>query len=157
MPAADAAVKAAPANKTGNATAPVTAVKEQEEMPTHHWGADVKYSDQLSNGDVDDDKEVEDEDDPRDHIVDDNGFVNQTPRAVSAEWSTKLQTKDEGNNYEESPPTWGADVKYSDQLANGDKDDDKQVEDEDDVNDDITDDNGFTNQFKGNGNLAQKQ
>jgi hypothetical protein len=41
------------------------------------WGADVKYSDQLANGDLDDDKEIEDEDDPNDMICDDNGFVNQ--------------------------------------------------------------------------------
>jgi hypothetical protein len=41
------------------------------------WGSDVKYSDQIANGDEDDDKELEDEDDPEDIIVDDNGFVNQ--------------------------------------------------------------------------------
>jgi hypothetical protein len=37
----------------------------------------VKYSDTIANGDKDDDKEIEDEDDPRDMIVDDDGFVNQ--------------------------------------------------------------------------------
>jgi len=42
---------------------------------------------------------------------------------------------------------WNADVRYSDQIANGDGDDDKEVEDEDDFNDDIVDDNGFVNQF----------
>jgi len=31
----------------------------------------------LANGDIDDDRELEDEDDPRDLIVDDNGFVGQ--------------------------------------------------------------------------------
>ena len=41
------------------------------------WGPDVKYSDQLANGDIDDDKELEDEDDPNDLIADDNGFVHQ--------------------------------------------------------------------------------
>lgn len=41
------------------------------------WGTDVRYSDQLANGDDADDKELEDEDDPRDIIVDDDGFVNQ--------------------------------------------------------------------------------
>jgi len=40
---------------------------------------------------------------------------------------------------------WGRHVKYSDQIANGDKDDDKELEDEDDFEDDIADDNGFTN------------
>lgn len=43
---------------------------------------------------------------------------------------------------------WGPDTKYSEQLANGDKDDDKQIENEDDPDDPIADDEGFTNQFK---------
>ena len=47
-------------------------------LPFHEtWGPEVQYSNQLANGDADDDKEVEDEDDPRDIIVDDDGFVNQ--------------------------------------------------------------------------------
>ena len=33
--------------------------------------------------------------------------------------------------------------KPSDEVANGDRDDDKELEDENDVNDDIVDDNGF--------------
>jgi len=41
------------------------------------WGAAVKYSNTLANGDLDDDRELEDEDDPRDFIADDDGFVNQ--------------------------------------------------------------------------------
>jgi len=40
------------------------------------WGPEVKYSDQVANGDQDDDKELQDEDDPRDPIVNDDGFVN---------------------------------------------------------------------------------
>jgi len=34
---------------------------------------------------------------------------------------------------------------YSNELANGDKSDDKELEDVDDVNDNIADDNGFVN------------
>jgi len=41
------------------------------------WGAEVPYSNQLANGDADDNKELEDEEDPREMIVDDDGFVNQ--------------------------------------------------------------------------------
>jgi hypothetical protein len=41
------------------------------------WGSEVKYSDQIANGNADDDKELEDEDDPEDIIADDNGFVHQ--------------------------------------------------------------------------------
>lgn len=40
------------------------------------YGSDVLYSDQLANGDDADDKELEDEDDPRDIIVDDDGFTH---------------------------------------------------------------------------------
>jgi len=99
------------------------------------WGSEVKYSDQLANGDADDDKELEDEDDPEDMICDDNGFVRQWPNAVQLE------------NDDEDSPTWDASVKYSDQLANGDKADDKELEDEDDPNDLIADDNGFVRQW----------
>jgi hypothetical protein len=53
------------------------------------WAHNVKYSDQVANGDEDDDKELEDEADPRDVIVDDDGFVNQfqhNPEKL-AEWA----------------------------------------------------------------------
>lgn len=36
----------------------------------------------------------------------------------------------------------------SDEVANGDSSENKQLEDEDDSQDDIVDDNGFTNQYK---------
>ena len=39
----------------------------------------------------------------------------------------------------------------SNEVANGDSAEDKQVEDEDDPDDDIVDDNGFVNSFKSNG------
>jgi len=44
---------------------------------------------------------------------------------------------------------------YSNELANGDKSDDKELEDQDDPNDDIVDNNGFVNQFKRHGDIAQ--
>jgi hypothetical protein len=62
------------------ATKPMTQAEADEKANEERrtiWGPHVPYSNQLSNGDRDDDKEVEDEDDPRDLIVDDNGFVNQ--------------------------------------------------------------------------------
>ena len=52
--------------------------------------------------------------------------------------------KDEGRK-----PLWGSEVKYSDQIANGDADDDKEVQDEDDHSDIIADDNGFVKQYLG--------
>lgn len=33
-------------------------------------------SDEVANGDVSENKELEDQDDPEDEITDDNGFVN---------------------------------------------------------------------------------
>jgi len=43
---------------------------------------------------------------------------------------------------------------YSNELANGDRSDDKELEDQDDPNDDIVDNNGFVNQFKRHGDIA---
>jgi len=37
-------------------------------------------SDEVANGDVSENKELEDQDDPEDEIVDNNGFVNQWKR-----------------------------------------------------------------------------
>ena len=35
----------------------------------------VRFSDQISNGDLDDDKQLEDERDNIDHVVDENGYT----------------------------------------------------------------------------------
>ena len=43
----------------------------------------------------------------------------------------------------------------SNEVANGDKSEDKELEDQDDVNDDIADNNGFVNQWKNTGDIAQ--
>ena len=79
-------------------------------------------SDELCDGDRDDDRELEDEEDPEDPIVEDRGFSHL--------W---VQTKDQDDDT----------AKYSDQLANGDRDDDKEIEDVNDPEDMITDDHGF--------------
>lgn len=122
------------------------------------WGPHVKYSDQIANGNAADDKELEDEDDLADPIVDDNGFVNKwkIDKAHVKEWGRrkdihqnhslvqhKLKSKAKGK-----APLWGPDVKYSDQIANGDADDDKELEDSEDPDDDIVTDNGFVNHWK---------
>ena len=44
---------------------------------------------------------------------------------------------------------------YSNEIANGDRSDDKELEDQDDPNDDIVDNNGFVNSFKRAGDIAQ--
>jgi hypothetical protein len=43
---------------------------------------------------------------------------------------------------------------YSNEIANGDKSDDKQLEDQDDAEDDIVDDNGFVKSFRRTGDIA---
>jgi len=105
-PAKAPAAKAAPA-KAAPATEEVKAVKSKIIKGAHFpmneaeadeeankarqplWHHSVKYSDQLANGDEVDDKELEDEDDPRDIIVDDDGFVDQWRHnpAKLAEWA----------------------------------------------------------------------
>lgn len=42
----------------------------------------------------------------------------------------------------------------SDEVANGDSSENKELEDQDDPNDKIVDDNGFVNQFKRHGDIA---
>lgn len=116
-------------------------------MPTADlWNADVKYSDQIANGDFDDDKEVEDEDDPNDDIVDDNGFVNQFVGSDDdrlREWSNVQITSDV------KPSTKGVTmlpqvkIQYHDELSNGDQADDKELVDINDQNDDDVDENGY--------------
>jgi len=44
---------------------------------------------------------------------------------------------------------------YSNEIANGDRSDDKELEDQDDPNDAIVDNNGFVNSFKRTGDIAQ--
>jgi hypothetical protein len=133
------------------------------------WGPGVKYSDQVANGDADEDKEIQDEDDPRDPIADDDGFVNQFKMNKESvkEWNrdgvqrfapakkAALAQGEDGEDYSKPgtvplAATWGPGVKYSDQVANGDKDDDKEIQDEDDPRDQIVNDEGFVNQFKHN-------
>jgi len=93
------------------------------------WGATVPYSNQVSNGDMDDDKELEDEDDPRDLIVNDDGFVNQhkiDPHSA-AEWgrdpgfSVSLKNYAQVDEEDYAKPgtlpfadLWGPETKYSD-------------------------------------------
>ena len=111
------------------------------------WNADVKYSDQIANGDFDDDKEIEDEDDPNDDIVDDNGFVNQFVEGDDRrlrEWSD-VQISSDIKKPEAKGVTMLPQVKiqYHDELANGDQADDKELVDINDQNDDDVDENGY--------------
>lgn len=104
----------------------------------------VKPSDEVCDGDSAEDKELEDEDDSRDHIVDDNGFTNQwrgakvPPKSLAQRRSKSLaQIKSKAKLHE----------KPSNEICDGDSADDKELEDENDPNDDIVDDNGFVKQW----------
>ena len=79
-------------------------------------------SNEVANGDRMEDRDLEDERDDDDAIVQDHGF------AARSSWA--VQT-----GYEVEKP--------SDEFANGDRDDDRELEDERDPEDAIVQDNGF--------------
>ena len=89
------------------------------------WGSEVKYSDQLANGDVDDDKELEDEDDPNDDIVDDNGFVNQYVDKQDHRLKEWVQLPEDSNMLAEED-------NEEDEDEDEDMDDEKEDEGDDD-------------------------
>jgi len=91
------------------------------------WGPDAKYSDQLANGNVDDDKQIEDEDDPDDPIADDDGFVHQfkVKERDAAEWNRRPTLITSYVQLDQDMKT----NKFSDELANGFDEDDLGIED----------------------------
>ena len=113
---------------------------------------DDLYSNQLANGDKDDDKELEKEDDMEDAIVDYQGHTNRgygstLPTTYFAnnhvmEGSTIQVPREEG--YMRNSLIQLGDI-YSNELANGDVSDDKEVERENDPEDAIVDYNGQDN------------
>jgi len=102
------------------------------------WGSDVKYSDQIANGDDDDDKELEDEDDPRDIIVNDDGFVNQwdIDSSKASQWTALQLDQDIKIGNEKASLN-----KFSEELVDGSADDDKDLVDINDKEDDEVDEN----------------
>lgn len=99
----------------------------------------LRESDDLCDGDRADDRQLEDAGDPDDDIVDDDGFVNQW-------WDQRELTQIQARLNE----------RPSDEVANGDESENKQLEDEDDKNDDIVDDNGFSHQWVQTGTEGKK-
>jgi hypothetical protein len=92
-----------------------------------------KPSDEVANGDEKEDLEVQNERDPEDAIVQDVGFAARSSWA-QLEDDVKAPKKDQKKK---------AAPKYSDELANGDSFDDKELEDVRDKEDYVVDDNGF--------------
>jgi len=88
-----------------------------------------KPSDEVANGDSAEDKEISDTDDQADHNVQDMGFSTAAHRNL-------IKRADDAivQLYSTNGKKLRA-FKYSDELANGDTADDKEVSDTDDVND----------------------
>lgn len=109
-----------------------------------------KTSDWLCDGDSADDKEIQDTADPDDEIVEDFGFSgsrnargqvrllqSKVESMSNAELNAMLNARAKG--------IWPTGHKYSDELANGDSADDKELHWEEDPWDPIVDYNGHTN------------
>jgi hypothetical protein len=119
----------------------------------------TKYSDEIANGDSADDKDLHEEHDMNDAVVDYNGGTNRgygsaVPTTYFAgnvingplfsdHFGTVPRTDDfaQLGDYTVN--------RYSDELANGDSADDKDLHEEEDTNDDIVDYNGSTNRGYG--------
>lgn len=101
------------------------------------WGPEIKYSDQLANGDADDDKELEDEDDPSDPIADDDGFMHQWKIQQSniEEWARRPKLINFVQTDDDVKPTDLAQknvkAKFSDEIADGTAEDDLTTDDGD--------------------------
>lgn len=129
-----------------------------------------KYSDELANGDTADDRDIHEEEDMNDDVVDVNGQTNwgygsmvpskyvaqnhimpgtfiTTPRSLA-----QLSQK---HHHKHRHPKRHNKVqlrKYSDELANGDSADNRDIHEEEDTNDDVVDENGHTNRGYGSMN-----
>ena len=115
----------------------------------------IPFSDELADGDFTDDKELEDEDDIDDDIVDDNGFVNlfknkgqfaQIEYQQQIAFLQRQHTLAEAQSLLQELP--------SNEVANGDVSENKELEDQDDSKDVIVDNIGFVNQWKNKGDVA---
>lgn len=117
-----------------------------------------KYSDELANGDSADDREIHEEEDMNDAVVDVNGQTNRGyGSAVPTNYfagnhimagSHITVPRDDGAQPMRNSFVQMKD-KYSDELANGDSADDREIHEEEDMNDDVVDFNGQTNRGYG--------
>jgi len=105
----------------------------------------TKPSDYLCDGDSADDKEIQDTADPNDDVVEDFGFSGSR----NARGQTRLLQLDDYPINEDHMNLMYSVTKYSDELANGDSADDKELQWEHDPNDPIVDYNGHDNRGYG--------
>ena len=95
-----------------------------------------KESDEIADGDAADDKEIEDETDPEDPVVDDHGFVRNYKYLM-----TESVIARNGRPIDNQHLMYQVN-RYSEEIANGDSADDKDLHEEEDVNDAVVDING---------------
>ena len=123
-----------------------------------------RESDHIANADKADDKEVEDEFDPDDPVVDDSGFVHkwvQTSQQINMGNLIQLQQRQRSPATGDSTFKSGQKVydssyqptKYSQELANGDSADDRDIHEDEDMKDDVVDYMGQTNAGYGSRNM----
>jgi len=98
----------------------------------------VRTSDHIANGDHHEDQDLEDERDVRDDVVDENFYT--------AMKNKKKQHLRRRANFVQLG-------KYSDELANGDSADNRDIHEDEDMNDDVVDFNGATNAGYGSRNM----
>lgn len=118
-----------------------------------------KYSDELANGDSADDREIHEDEDMNDDVVDVNGQTNRGYGSrVPVDYfagnhimagSHITIPRDEGAQPMRNSLVQMRNEKYSDELANGDSADDREIHEEEDMNDDVVDFNGQTNRGYG--------
>jgi len=106
----------------------------------------TKPSDEVANGDTADDKEISDTDDQKDHNVQDYGFGIEAHRNTLPKNKGISQIKAKSLAHK---PKNNSNVQYtvekpSDEFANGDSAEDKEISDTDDVNDHNVQDMGFS-------------
>lgn len=115
-----------------------------------------KYSDELANGDSADDRDIHEDEDMNDDVVDVNGHTNrgygsQVPSTYFA--GNHIMSGSHITVPRDETPMrnsfLGISDLYSDELANGDSADDREIHEEEDMNDAVVDVNGQTNRGYG--------
>ena len=97
-------------------------------------------SNEVANGDKMDDLDLQHEGDHNDDIVEDTGFSGSRGHVIRAR--THAQTGSRALHHQKK--SHRSKDKPSDEVANGDSSEDKQVEHEGDHDDDIVEDTGFS-------------
>lgn len=154
----------------------ITVPRDEGAQPMRNSALQLyKYSDELANGDSADDREIHEDEDMNDDVVDVNGQTNRgygsrvpteyfagnhimnghitVPRDDGAQpmRNSLVALNDDflSSAVSKDSSMFDMNVRYSDELANGDSADDREIHEEEDMNDDVVDFNGQTNRGYG--------